>query len=978
MPRYIRRNVYKLSGTEWDAYAAALDSLKTSGGYDAMVELHQNAMNLKTDDLSDLNDPSRAVANRWKRNAAHRGPSFLPWHRRYLQHLEENLTSGMTVPYWPWEEDETLANWSAAPLWTAQYLGSTDNNNQVQDGPFAGWNPRLFNSNNATFFTDPRPLEREFNSPEGYLPSSAQVDQVLTYTPYDSDPWWTNAASDGFRNRLEGWLSFVGDPPAALSHMHNAVHVWIGGDMGPGTSPNDPVFFLHHCNVDRIWAKWQELRRHTTGLSYESAYLPQSGGPPGHNRGDVLFPWNGAVLPSSTVETMLDLTAHSFVYDDVPIVKLLSTEISFGPVIAGETSHAAASFDVISAFPVEFTLQSLTGAEASFFADPLGATLESKAVPDPVELEAKGYGWVAYTGEALPAMRNATAVIRAVLRDPFDNAILWQRDFTLPVSAESIARPSTAVSLVLDQSNSMSFASGFPSKTRLDVLHFSAPPFVELLGSANGIGIVAFDHDAYPRMPVTSMPGAESTALGHITTHTHNPAGNTSIADGITEARSQLAVPAVTTGYDDTAVVVLTDGHETAAGWLVDLPASAIGERIYAVGLGKESAIQPDKLQMVVNGASDGFLLLTGELDAGTDTFLLSKYFLKILAGVKNLEIGRDPEGSVAVGAVVRVPFELTEADIQAEAILLTEFPVIDMALETPAGEIIDQPIAAALAGVQHVEGQTMQAYRVSLPVLTPAGQSQTGTWHALLRQDPHRLKYWVFERFQELLRKEEFHVASHLKSSHGEAVQAQVKEELERIAKLGAPFSFNVILRSNLKMTAFVHQTGYDPGEDMRLRVHLTEYRQPVADRARVQARIRRPDDSHTTVQLAEVEPGIFETVVPGTMPGVWRYQILATGETLHGHDFEREDMLTGWIKDPARGEDDRRGGGKGDGDLCSIAKCLLSDPGITRWLEKQGVDVASLRKCVAYGCDGGDSKALKLETLRGVLEEAIAKFVG
>jgi hypothetical protein len=25
--------------------------------------------------------------------------------------------------------------------------------------------------------------------------------------------------------------------------------------MGPATSPNEPLFFLHHANVDRAWAK---------------------------------------------------------------------------------------------------------------------------------------------------------------------------------------------------------------------------------------------------------------------------------------------------------------------------------------------------------------------------------------------------------------------------------------------------------------------------------------------------------------------------------------------------------------------------------------------------------------------------------------------------------------------------------------------------------------------------------------------------
>lgn len=58
---------------------------------------------------------------------------------------------------------------------------------------------------------------------------------------------------------------------------HGAVHSAIGGDMSPATSPNgmcwlclltmvqeltpvplDPIFFLHHTQVDRLWALWQQ------------------------------------------------------------------------------------------------------------------------------------------------------------------------------------------------------------------------------------------------------------------------------------------------------------------------------------------------------------------------------------------------------------------------------------------------------------------------------------------------------------------------------------------------------------------------------------------------------------------------------------------------------------------------------------------------------------------------------------------------
>ena len=40
--------------------------------------------------------------------------------------------------------------------------------------------------------------------------------------------------------------------------MHNQGHVWIGGTMLSQASPNDPAFFYHHANVDRLYQRWLE------------------------------------------------------------------------------------------------------------------------------------------------------------------------------------------------------------------------------------------------------------------------------------------------------------------------------------------------------------------------------------------------------------------------------------------------------------------------------------------------------------------------------------------------------------------------------------------------------------------------------------------------------------------------------------------------------------------------------------------------
>ena len=89
---------------------------------------------------------------------------------------------------------------------------------------------------------------------------------------YDRDPWDTSVLS----HLVEGW---VNGP-----RLHNRVHVWVGGDMLPGTSPNDPVFFLNHCNVDRIWESWM--------IHHDRTYEPGDGtpdAPSGHRIDDDLI-----------------------------------------------------------------------------------------------------------------------------------------------------------------------------------------------------------------------------------------------------------------------------------------------------------------------------------------------------------------------------------------------------------------------------------------------------------------------------------------------------------------------------------------------------------------------------------------------------------------------------------------------------------------------------------------------------------------
>ncbi|NJM90999.1 MAG: hypothetical protein HC863_01635, partial [Myxococcales bacterium] len=37
---------------------------------------------------------------------------------------------------------------------------------------------------------------------------------------------------------------------------HNYIHNFVNGDMGGYMSPLDPIFWLHHNNIERLWVQW--------------------------------------------------------------------------------------------------------------------------------------------------------------------------------------------------------------------------------------------------------------------------------------------------------------------------------------------------------------------------------------------------------------------------------------------------------------------------------------------------------------------------------------------------------------------------------------------------------------------------------------------------------------------------------------------------------------------------------------------------
>lgn len=301
-----RKNQAILTSTQRVALAAAFVKLKTTvasqigltNRYDDYVQIHMDSMMLP--------DGSGRVPS-W----AHGAPAFGPWHRALLRNLELDLQAAaadptLSLPYWDWTVNQSPDPVAGSP-WTDDFMGAIDlTTDTVMTGAFrqGAWVLNVL-APGETDTVLKRALGRSaFQDPSavvGTLPTVMNVANALQETPYDHSHW-NRGATPSFRDRLEGWHG--------AGSIHNRVHLWVGGSMTPSTSPNDPIFFLHHCNIDRLWAQWQ----HPVGLPARP-YLPAAGtagAPVGHRLGDPMQPWGGAV----TVDSALDHHALSYRYDD--------------------------------------------------------------------------------------------------------------------------------------------------------------------------------------------------------------------------------------------------------------------------------------------------------------------------------------------------------------------------------------------------------------------------------------------------------------------------------------------------------------------------------------------------------------------------------------------------------------------------------------------------------------------------------------
>ena len=619
-------------------------------------------------------------------------------------------------------------------------------------------------------------------------------------------------------------------------------------------------------------------------------------------------------------------------------IDLRTPALAFNDVPEGETTVRGVRFDVQSRWAATFEL---TAGPAAPFSTPLGISVVSPGTPD-FDTVREAIIWIAYTGTTAGATASGSVTVRN--RDT-------GRAWTVPITANTVERPTSCVMLCLDQSGSMDWASGIGTSKRIDVLRFSAEIMVDVLHEGDGAGIVAFDHDAHdvlvppvgPLGPPTVFDFARDQIRDKITTFAPNLAGGTGIGDGVERAQQRLTP---VTGFQNKAVVVFTDGQETAAKYISDVAAS-ITDRTFAVALGRAENIAPAALTALTNGTG-GYCVLTGDL--GIDSrYKLAKYFLQILAGVKNEDVVVDPDGLIRAGDVHEIPFRLTESDIVTDVILMVPLKgIIDFKLLTPAGDVLDPSAANAAPGSLYHAGRNVQYYRLSLPAPVGSG-AHDGGWRARLEIGKRGVPRVLTHGFVE---------------SAATAAAASVLAH-------GLPYSLLVHAYSNLRMAATLTQTGFAPGATIGLRAVLTEYGTPVDHRARVTARVTDPTGLVDTLTLTEGAPGVFSASLHGAIAGTWEVRFHADGTTLRRRPFTREAVRTAALWHGGDREPPSSGPGGEGGDVrdpvetvCRLLSCLLServiDPGLRKRLREAGLDVDALSKCVATVCRHARSGAV------------------
>jgi hypothetical protein len=367
-----------------------------------------------------------------------------------------------------------------------------------------------------------------------------------------------------------------------------------------------------------------------------------------------------------------------------------------------------------------------------------------------------------------------------------------------------------------------------------------------------------------------SPPGSGREALDQaIASPDLVPRNLTGIGRGIIDGAGVLDAErlAVGTPYQRFALCVMTDGNENVPPMVADPAVSTAivpyADAVYAVGLGQPGGVSDSALTAISN-----YMLITGDVTAAERRFRLTKYFMQILAGITRTATVVDPQGDLQIGSEHRIPFHLSDHDVEADVVALSPLaPLLEMSLEAPDGTVIDAGFGGP--AVEFHQQLDDAFYRLALPV--SPGVPRAGRWTAVLR-----------------LTKE---AVAKVRDDDRPAW----RERIRQLAATGTlPYSLVVQSWSNLRLDVAVTPALCRVGDTVELTAALTAFEQPYLDPARVVALVTDPQGVLTRTPLTGLGGGRFGGALTANDAGLHEVRFVASGGQGRRNRFTREETRT------------------------------------------------------------------------------------
>jgi len=272
----IRKDVWKLSAiSTWEPtilwYAKAVGEMSGRPATDPTSWRFQGGVHgysKQSDPLVKAGPiPAKAVQDKFWKKCQHGSWFFVPWHRMYLGFFEQIVRAAVTKLGGPADWTLPFWNYSDSSNPNARKLPPAFREAKLPDG---SPNP-LFAINGVNILRAPL-----VNAGDASAIPAKDVDLTACLSATFFSPKTDATAGDlGFGGPATGPNHdghFFG-PKTVERLPHNAIHMDVGGNTtlgwmtDPDTAALDPIFWLHHANIDRLWSVWNNLSSSNTNPS---------------------------------------------------------------------------------------------------------------------------------------------------------------------------------------------------------------------------------------------------------------------------------------------------------------------------------------------------------------------------------------------------------------------------------------------------------------------------------------------------------------------------------------------------------------------------------------------------------------------------------------------------------------------------------------------------------------------------------------